>query len=300
MKTSKRIFFEEFEPFYFFHGSSRNWHMKNFHYHSQYEIWLPLNSGATVEVGNRQYNVSAGDLFLINGKEHHRVRGAENKPHERYVLQFNPDLLKDISNAFDYNFTKLFEADPYEFIYKIHLSEKNLTDVENLLQKIEKIALIGYTDQRNLVKLKLSIMELLLFINEIYEYSQSSTEADAVNRYKPSDPNGQIISTDSKKRINDIKEHINTHITEKLDLDDIAKFFYLSKYQLSRYFKEQTGFTVAQYITNQKLAQAKKMLKDGHYVTDVAHKLAYSSDTHFISVFKKHCGITPKQYTKSL
>ena len=37
---------------------------------------------------------------------------------------------------------------------------------------------------------------------------------------------------------------------------------------------------------------------NGMSVTDVALQLSYKSDSHFISVFKKNTGITPKQYAK--
>ena len=66
----------------------------------------------------------------------------------------------------------------------------------------------------------------------------------------------------------------------------------MNKYYLSHYFKKETGFTLSQYITNQKIMAAKKMLKSGMTVTDVAMRLSYSGDSHFISVFKKMTGIT--------
>ncbi|MCI2036114.1 MAG: AraC family transcriptional regulator [Oscillospiraceae bacterium] len=40
------------------------------------------------------------------------------------------------------------------------------------------------------------------------------------------------------------------------------------------------------------------MLKDGFSVTDVAGRLSYNSDSHFISAFKKMTGITPKKFAE--
>ena len=54
-----------------------------------------------------------------------------------------------------------------------------------------------------------------------------------------------------------------------------------------------------QYVTNQKIVAAKGLLKEGHPVTEVAARLAYNSDSHFIAVFKKGTGITPKKYAQS-
>jgi AraC-like DNA-binding protein len=55
------------------------------------------------------------------------------------------------------------------------------------------------------------------------------------------------------------------------------------------------GITPKEYITNQKLAQAKEMLKNQN-VTEVAYDLGYENISHFIALFKAKYGITPKQY----
>lgn len=67
--------------------------------------------------------------------------------------------------------------------------------------------------------------------------------------------------------------------------------------QLKKY--KETGFTLTQYVSNQKIIAAKALLKDGHSVTDVALKLSYNSDSHFIEVLNKMTGIMPKKYTQS-
>jgi len=298
----ERVFFEEFESLYYFHGSSQNWTMQDFHFHNQYEIILFLSDGATLEVGSRSYSVNAGDLFLLNNKEYHRTCGAIGKPHYRYVLMFEPELLKDVSKAFQYDFTTFFENRPGNFVHKLHLTTSNLAKVERLLGKIEKNINTGKED-RIKVKLKLSILELLVVINEMYEFFMKEQEIS-----KETNTGGGIVRKEAKiefknpvlyrERIEQIKKYISTNVEDKMELDDIAKKFYISRYYLSHYFKKETGFTLVQYITNQKIIAAKALLKEGYSVTEVATRLSYNSDSHFISVFKKSSGITPKQYAK--
>ena len=71
----KKVFFEEFESLYYFHGSTQNWKMQGFHVHKQYEIILFLCDGAILEIKNRIYNTKAGDIFFINSTEYHRTEG---------------------------------------------------------------------------------------------------------------------------------------------------------------------------------------------------------------------------------
>lgn len=304
MKIKERVFFEKFESLYYFHGSSQNWAMQDFHFHNQYEILLFLNDGATLEVGSRTYSVTAGDLFLLNNKEYHRISGAPGKPHNRYVLMFEPELLQHMAGAFEYEFAMFFENRSSDFVHRLHLTEGNQAKVEKLLGKIEEIINHGKED-RFKVKLKLSILELIETINEMYEFfmreqeeqeSCIETAVENINEEK-----GRVEFKDpvlNRERIDLIKKYISTHVEEKMELDDIAKKFYISRYYLSHYFKKETGFTLVQYITNQKIVAAKALLKKGYSVTDVAINLSYNSDSHFISVFKKSSGITPKQYAK--
>lgn len=167
----ERVFFEEFESLYYFHGSSENWAMQGFHFHNQYEIILFLTDGALMEIGNRTYHVNAGDLFFINNKEYHRTSGAEGKAHNRYVLMFEPELLVNMAAAFHYDFSVFFENRPEQFIHRLHLSGEKLEKVEKLFGKIEgNINSDHKNSAESSVKLKLSILEAITAINEMYRF----------------------------------------------------------------------------------------------------------------------------------
>ena len=294
----ERVFFEEFESLYYFHGSSENWAMQGFHFHNQYEIILFLTDGALMEIGNRTYHVNAGDLFFINNKEYHRTSGAEGKAHNRYVLMFEPELLVNMAAAFHYDFSVFFENRPEQFIHRLHLSGEKLERVEKLFGKIEgNINSDHKNSAESSVKLKLSILEAITAINEMYRFfieeEKNNKGLDEKRKQEFQDP---ILY---RERIEQLKKYIAAHVEERLDLDEISRKFYMNRYYLSHYFKKETGFTLMQYVANQKIIAAKALLKEGNSVTDVALKLSYNSDSHFIAVFKKLTGITPKKYAQS-
>lgn len=296
----ERVFFEEFESLYYFHGSSQNWAMQNFHFHNQYEILLFLSEGATLEVGSRSYQVSAGDLFLLNNKEYHRICGAPGKPHNRYVLMFEPELLKPMAEAFEYDFAMFFENRTGNFIHKLSLTEEKLEEVERLLQRIERSINRSGEDPYK-VKLKFAILELIVVINEMYEFFEKEQSDGSLPEEGAEEADREVSFQDPvlyRERIEEIKKYVCANVGQKLELDRIAREFFISRYYLSHYFKKETGFTLVQYITNQKIACAKHLLKKGYSVTEAAEHLSYNSDSHFISVFKKATGITPKQYAK--
>ena len=102
--------------------------------------------------------------------------------------------------------------------------------------------------------------------------------------------------TTTRERVEQIKTYVRDHIDERLDLEDIARQFYISSHYLSHYFRRETGFTLGQFIAQAKIDRAKELLQKGFSVTDTAISLSYNSDSHFINTFKRLTGTTPKRY----
>ncbi|MDC7290517.1 helix-turn-helix transcriptional regulator [Blautia schinkii] len=92
---------------------------------------------------------------------------------------------------------------------------------------------------------------------------------------------------------------INENIDKKIMLQELAD---ISGYSLSHFkfiFKESFGITPAEYISLQKINYAEKeLLNSDVSITELAHKLSFSSSNYFCSVFKKILGITPSEYRK--
>lgn len=92
-------------------------------------------------------------------------------------------------------------------------------------------------------------------------------------------------------------EFVNTNIRTPLVLDDIAKAAKVSNCYLSTLFKKETGETLTRYIQKARVEEAKNMLKFTEIdFIDISNYLWFSSHSHFIAVFKKYTGITPKSY----
>ena len=103
-----------------------------------------------------------------------------------------------------------------------------------------------------------------------------------------------------RERVEQIKTYVRDHVDERLDLEDIARQFYISSHYLSHYFRRETGFTLGQFIAQAKIDRAKELLQKGFSVTDTAISLSYNSDSHFINTFKRLTGTTPKRYASEM
>ena len=93
--------------------------------------------------------------------------------------------------------------------------------------------------------------------------------------------------------------YIDIHYTECFTLDDIASFLNVSKYSLSHDFKKHVGKSIMDFVCDKRMAKARELLSTTwEGIGEIGYQLGFSSDAHFISVFKKRVGITPLQYRK--
>ena len=101
----------------------------------------------------------------------------------------------------------------------------------------------------------------------------------------------------NSKHINACKEYIYSHIKERITIEDLADVLGVSASYLSRLFKKETGSSVSAYIRNRKIDMAKNLLRfSNDSMIEIANRLAFSSQSHFIQQFREVVGMTPKKY----
>lgn len=92
-------------------------------------------------------------------------------------------------------------------------------------------------------------------------------------------------------------DYIYDNLHTKITLKKLSEITKLSTSHLSKLFHKEVGITVSEYIINRKIETAENMLRFSDYsCIEIANYLCFSSESHFIQVFKKHTGYTPKVY----
>ena len=94
--------------------------------------------------------------------------------------------------------------------------------------------------------------------------------------------------------------YVMTHIDEKISLEDFAAHLGMSKYHFCRRFKEEFSCTPFEYIQQQKINKAKRILLFTNLpLSEIACSLSFYDQSHFSRVFTKEVGITPLKYRKN-
>lgn len=117
----------------------------------------------------------------------------------------------------------------------------------------------------------------------------------------------EYIRNLKKQNKNDeLKEQIIEYIYDNyhdvnLCISSIADYFKINPVQVSRFFKEQFGVGLIDYINKTRIDKAKELLRDDvQGINDTAEAVGYSSSSVFIRVFKKYEGITPGIFKKKV
>jgi len=99
-----------------------------------------------------------------------------------------------------------------------------------------------------------------------------------------------------------VMDSVNKHITEpEFNVEMLAREIAVSRVQLHRKLKEIMGMSPSDFIRNQRLEQAARMLREHKVnVSQVAYAVGFANQAHFSTIFKKQFGLSPTEYAEKL
>lgn len=110
------------------------------------------------------------------------------------------------------------------------------------------------------------------------------------------------VFTEHKKEhrhhvVDSVKKYIESHLQDKLNLNEVSAIFGISPNYLSTLFKKYNDCGYSEYITYRKIEEAKKMMREGNQkIYEISSALGFESAFYFSKVFKKVEGISPTEY----
>lgn len=94
-----------------------------------------------------------------------------------------------------------------------------------------------------------------------------------------------------------VKQYITANLGDDVTLDKLGDLVHLHPVYLSRLFKKEAGTTIGQFTVDVRMERAAALLVESNLrVEDISRMVGYNETQYFIRVFKRHYGLTPKQY----
>ena len=99
---------------------------------------------------------------------------------------------------------------------------------------------------------------------------------------------------ETNPRVKLITEYIDSHITEKITLDDVSAELFVSKSTLCHIFRDEMKISVKQYILQKKLSYAARLIGEGASAVSAASAIGYENYANFYKIYKKTFGTSPR------
>lgn len=229
-----------------------------------------------------------------------------------HFLQWNGGMLlydhihmhKQCPDWIDYdNFTAYIKANNRQAVKAV--MEKILNEVPNASYRIESIEYVFFQliGTLNKVILEMNLQGSILSYRNIYhEFFRNKTLFDAVQWIVTLCDNvmdllSQKNQSGNRQIMEKIKIYINMHLEEDLSLDVLSQMVFLSPAYISTQFKEFYGVGLAEYIGNERMIKAAKLLETTDLLMkDVMEVVGYKNLPYFTTKFKQKYGTTPYNY----
>ena len=236
-----------------------------------FEICLLAWGTQTYAIGNREYHLAGGDIFITHPNEVHSTGGQPEGRGALYWLQLKaPRSGKPYLGLTPEETTELV-SQLHALPRKFHVGAAPIQIFEHALQ----IASTPDTPLRN-IDLRNRLLRLLLDIIAASRTAPPLTHPPRIQR---------------------ALAYIETHLSAAIPLHEIAEAAGLSLPHFKSSFKEAIGMPPGEYIARTRIERAKHEL--GHTnrsITELAFEIGFCSSQHFARVFKRFTGQTPRQY----
>jgi AraC-like DNA-binding protein/mannose-6-phosphate isomerase-like protein (cupin superfamily) len=250
------------------------------HAHSTHEFIFVSGGMGTIISQNVAYNLSQGDLLLVEPNSIHEGVASPDNPFEIFTIGYNLTPNRFFSDpalfGLDSIFMELFKAfkdkTKLPVIYGCH-------EIKNIIYNL----ICELNDNKSCRK-ELIRAYLIQFFALLIRKLETCVDK---NRLK----NVHIEAIVKAK--NFMQDHFNSPIT----LVDISGVACLSPSHFCRIFKKQTSSTPIEYLNNLRMEKAKTLLLHSNFtLTEIADKVGFSSIHYFSRCFKKLRGISPLSY----
>jgi len=146
-----------------------------------------------------------------------------------------------------------------------------------------------------LVKLS-TIEDEFLAVQEFFSILYELSKFDDARELATSSFAKVEVESESK-RILKVKNYIDEHYKDEINLEQLADLVGMTSTSFSRYFKQRTGKNFLEYIIDIRLGHAARMLIDTtDSISEICWRTGFNTLTNFNRLFRKRKGCNPTEF----
>lgn len=246
-----------------------------------YALFIKNGIGCKLRYGRQDYDYQKGTVVSFAPGQLVQVDMEDEEVSQDVSgLIFHPDLIYGSSLADKMSKYSFFS---YEQCEALHLSEQELQTLTQCLRNIQ-MEMEHPVDQHSRELLCVHIELFLDYCLRFYDrqfYTRSKVNSDVLQRFE-----------------HELNRYFqNAHVQGLPSVRYFANKVCLSPSYFGDLIKKETGKTAQEYIQLKVIDQSKRLLLNtNRSVSQIADALGFQYTQHFIRMFKKQTGSTPKEY----
>ena len=264
--------------FKLFHLTDQETTEVDYHYHDFNKITIFIQGKVNYMIEGRSYDLKPYDIVLVKQGDIHKLTVDNSCPYERIIVYISPNFMNAYQTE-NYDLSYCFQKADQEHSNVLRIPSPEKSSLFRSISNLEH----SFTDGGYASELYRQVMFL--------EFMIHLNRAARKNRL-------EYIDTDNcNEKVLAILDYVGEHLCENLSIDLIASQFYISKYYMMRLFKQETGYTLGQYISQKRLLLAKELLSSGAPGTQVCYDCGFKDYSTFSRAYKQLFGVTPSGRT---
>lgn len=247
-----------------------------FHFHDFHKILLLMKGNVSYCVEGRTYDLQADDIVFVPAGEVHRPVLHDTAIYERIIIYISKDYLNT------------YRTDNYDLA-------QCLIEAHQKQSHVLRVPAFGTTKLGQIVRELEQSLDSNEYANELYHNLLFLEFMIQLNRVAIHDGIEYLSNSSSNKKMIDVIDYLNEHLTDDLSIHFLAETFYLSRYHLMHAFKEETGYTIGNYLSTKRLLLARDRIRQGEPITNVCYECGFRNYSTFSRAYKKNFGCSPRE-----
>ena len=238
------------------------------HYHDHFEFELGTSGKGRQIFNGEEFELKKNDIFLLRPIDYHQIISEGiSFSHIKVKPSILPGWIIQKLHSF---------KNPIVF----HLTDKQYDKFYFLFKMINDE--IENKDHDKSLDIRIALVEMIFTLFIRLDKNNTSLYDDSVS--------AKVIYFLQK----------NNRFTQKVSLDEIAEYVGYSKFYTSTIFHKQYGITIQDFIINQRIEYAKKLIIETDLsITEIVIESGFESTSNFYSKFIKCVGCSPLKFRKN-
>ncbi len=254
------------------------------HCHDFCELAVVTQGSAMHWLEGREFPVTAGDVFLLQGYQRHYFFAREKL--DLINIMYDPDKIGLPENELRKmpGYCALFMLEPtfrrqHRFASRLHLRRVPLAHVERLAEEMEQESEVAAPGHEAALRAKL--LELIVYLSRAY-METDTTEAHALLRV------GHVIGA------------LENDFQKDWKLENLLSIAHMSRSNLMRVFRKATGQTPIEYLIRLRIQRAMALLRNSTLsVTEIAFEVGFKDSNYFTRQFRRVLGQSPRSFRQA-